>query len=57
MFVAKKKTIGGRKYYVTGSTIDRHGVRVVEKSYTTNAGKVIVRGGIVHHPNGDKTPE
>lgn len=56
-FGAKKKIIGGREYRVIGSTIDHEGGQVVQKSYTTHSGKVIVKGGVVYHPNCDKTPE
>lgn len=54
---AKKRTIGGREYYVYGSTIERRGFQVVRKSYTTGAGKVVVEHGTVTHPDGSKTPE
>ena len=52
MYGAKKKIIGGREYHVLGSTIEREGIRVVFKSYTTTAGKVVVENGRVKHPDG-----
>lgn len=53
----KKKIIGGKEYTVFGSTIEREGFRVVCKSYSTGAGKVTVRRGVVTHPDGSKTLE
>lgn len=57
MYRAKKKTIGGREYVVIGSTITREGFQIVEKSYTTSAGKVVVKNGKVTHPDGAVTSE
>lgn len=57
MHTTKMKEIGGRTYRVLGSTIDREGFRIVEKSYTTTKGKVIVKNGFVIHPDGARTPE
>jgi hypothetical protein len=57
MYGAKDKEIGGRKYMVIGSTIEREGFRIVSKSYTTNSGVVKVRNGVVTHPDGTTSPE
>ena len=57
MYNAKKKTLGGREYLVIGSTIEREGIRVVFKSYTTTKGKVTIEGGKVTHPDGSVTSE
>lgn len=54
---SKKKTLGGREYWVLGSTIEREGFNVVRKSYTTGAGKVVIEKGKVYHPDGEVTPE
>lgn len=57
MFGAKKKEIGGVKYMVIGSTIERAGREIVKKEYTTTQGVVIVKNGLVSHPNGKTTTE
>ena len=54
---SKKKNLGGREYIVLGSTIDREGINVVRKSYTTTVGIVIVENGKVAHPDGTETNE
>jgi hypothetical protein len=57
MFGAKKKVIGGRDYMVIGSTIEREGIKVVSKSYTTTKGIVRVKNGKVSHVDGTVTNE
>ena len=57
MYQSKKKVIGGRTYRVMGSTIEYSGRHVAEKRYTTPAGIVKVKGGVVYHPDGTTTPE
>lgn len=52
-----KRVIGGREYWVLGSTIEREGIRIVFKSYTTTAGKVTIKNGVVTHPDGSNSPE
>jgi predicted Zn-dependent protease len=47
MYKAKKKILGGREYMVRGSTIEREGIHVVFKSYTTTNGKVTIENGKV----------
>ena len=57
MFGAKKKIIGGREYMVVGSTIEREGIKIVSKSYTTTKGIVRVKNGRVSHADGTETNE
>ena len=54
---AKFKIIGGREYWVIGSTIEREGFQVVLKSYTTPQGKVTIQKGTVYHTDGTTSPE
>lgn len=54
----KMRLIGGREYRVLGSTIDYEGGRVVGKSYSVPGNrKVLVKNGMVTHPDGTRTPE
>ena len=55
--VSKIKVIGGKEYRVLGSTMTYEGIKIVRKSYSTGAGKVVVQNGTVTHPDGTKTPE
>ena len=57
MYKPKKKMLGGREYYVLGSTIEREGFVVVFKSYTTTKGTVVIKNGVVTHPDGTTTAE
>ncbi len=57
MFGAKKKEIGGVEDMVIGSTIERVGREVVKKEYATTQGLVIVKNGLVSHPDGKTTAE
>lgn len=55
----KKKELGGVEYMVLGSTIN-HGARIgqiVSKEYRTTKGKVVIRNGVVKHPDGTETAE
>lgn len=54
---AKKKILGGKEYMVIGSTIEREGIRVVKKSYTTTVGVVTIENGKVKHPDGTESFE
>lgn len=55
--MSKIKVIGGKEYRVLGSTMTYEGIKIVRKSYSTGAGKVVVQNGTVTHPDGTKTPE
>ncbi|MDD3092306.1 MAG: hypothetical protein PHG80_11830 [Methanoregulaceae archaeon] len=57
MYKLKKKNLGGRDYFVLGSTIEREGFTVVFKSYTTTKGTVVIKNGAVTHPDGTTTAE
>lgn len=55
---AKKRMLGGREYFVLGSTIEWDRGRVVRRSYTTaHGGRVVIEGGIVTHIDGLQTDE
>ena len=53
----KKRKLGGVEYIVLGATIERIGLQVVKKSYTTTKGTVLVEKGNVRHPDGTVTRE
>lgn len=57
MLKAKKKKIGGIQYVVIGTTIERKGLEIVKKLYTTTEGLVIIKNGLVSHPDGKTTAE
>lgn len=47
-----KKKLGGVDYIILGSTIERIGMVIVLKKYTTTKGIVIIENGMVRHPDG-----
>lgn len=49
--------IGGRNYRVIEFEFERSGLVVVKQIYKTTEGLVAIEGGVVTHPNGDRTPE
>ena len=53
----KKKNLGGIDYIVLGSTIERVGINIVKKSYTTTKGIVVIENCKVRHPDGTITNE
>lgn len=53
----KKKNLGGIDYIIRGSTIERVGINIVKKSYTTTKGIVVIEKGKVRHTDGTITNE
>lgn len=49
---AKKRIIGGREYWVIGSTTEMERGRGVSQSYTSYEGVITIQAGKVVHPNG-----
>ena len=53
----KKRKLGGVEYIILGATIERIGLQVVKKSYTTTKSIVLVEKGNVQPPDGTVTRE
>ena len=53
----KKKNLGGIDYIIRGSTIERVGINIIKKQYTTTKGLVVIEKGKVQHPDGTMTNE
>lgn len=53
----KKKILGGVEYIILCSAIDRIGINIVKKSYTTTKGIVVIENFKVKHPDGTITSE